>query len=205
MRIWRRLLLAGLAASLVLGGSATASPAEGGVSGHEGPTFRGTWGTVSWEGLFSPVRCTLTLEGSFHSAFISKVINALVGYVSAGRIGTCAQGAATVLTETLPWHVRYRSFTGTLPAITNLGFTVTGASFRIRETSGFECLLAASIESPMIVTVTRSTTTWAATSASLSGRIAGTGAFCVGSATISGLSTALTRQGAAEQILISLI
>jgi hypothetical protein len=76
----------------------------------------------------SSIRCSLTLDGSFHSSTISKVTGSLIGYINAGTIaGTsgngkeaiCTGGTATLLRETFPWHVQYDGFSGTLPRITS--------------------------------------------------------------------------------------
>jgi hypothetical protein len=70
------------------------------------------------------VSCRLTLEGSFHCATISKVREALVGYISRATIDQplCIDSGTTgvlveVIQATLPWHIRYVSFIGTLPRV----------------------------------------------------------------------------------------
>jgi hypothetical protein len=78
--------------------------------------------------------CAVTLEGSFHSATISKVSGALIGYIhQVGLPGRCTSGGMTVLRETLPWHIRYVSFSGTLPSITAMTFVMIGVSYLITE------------------------------------------------------------------------
>jgi hypothetical protein len=66
------------------------------------------------------VTCPLTLEGSFHSATLSKVSGNLVGYVTKAQVGACTGGNTRAETASLPWHVQYESFAGTLPNITSL-------------------------------------------------------------------------------------
>jgi hypothetical protein len=203
MRIWRKCVLVTLIASSALGMSVVEAMAESGVGGRVGPTFRGTWGTVTWTLSGSSVRCAMTLEGSFHSAVVAKIARALIGYVSRVSLGSpCSQGAATVLSETLPWTLTYGSFTGVLPNITSLGINVINASFRVRETTfGIDCLMRSSAEAPVTLTANRSTATWAFTGATLGGTIP----LCFGSAGVSGTSSTLTRLEAAEQIVVSLI
>jgi hypothetical protein len=98
--------------------------------------------------------CPITLEGSFHSATISKVANALIGHVSRASIGACStEGRASILAETLPWHVRYRGFTGTLPTISGVGLSIVGMAWRITRIPLFgECLSRSTAERPFVGT-----------------------------------------------------
>jgi hypothetical protein len=99
-----------------------------------------------------PVNCPVTLEGSLHSAAVSKVSGALIGYITSAQVGQavlCEGGTATALTETLPWHIRYDSFTGTLPNITGVEWQIIGLSFRFqpaREANA--CLIRTSAARP---------------------------------------------------------
>jgi hypothetical protein len=73
-------------------------------------------------GLGTTVRCRVTLEGSFHCATFAKIAEALVGYISRATIEqeTCREpmGTKAEITQTsLPWHLRYVSFSGTLPRV----------------------------------------------------------------------------------------
>lgn len=104
-------------------------------------TGRATFARVDFAGGFGTNECSLTIEGSFHSRTIVKSAGALIGYVTRAIIGACNRGSSTILAESLPWHVRYSSFAGTLPNITRLNLTATGMAFRIREpTFGVQCL-----------------------------------------------------------------
>lgn len=75
------------------------------------PSFRATWTNLEWQaagGLFT-IRCPVTIEGSFHSNTISKVLEALIGYVTRAAVGApaaCTGGTVTMLTSVLPWHIR---------------------------------------------------------------------------------------------------
>jgi hypothetical protein len=137
-----KLLLTALTATVLLGmlvGSASANRLR--VSNGN---FRITWSSLEFtESFFGiRVRCPVTLEGSFHSATISKVIGSLIGYVTrAGVTNTaCTGGHATVLTATLPWHVTYEGFGGPLPNITSIIQLLRNASFGL-EIAGFvNCL-----------------------------------------------------------------
>jgi hypothetical protein len=113
--------------------------------------FRITWGSLelSFEGL-EPIHCAVTMEGSLHSSTIRKVSGALVGYITRSSItpGTCREeGGLTISQETLPWHVRYRGFTGTLPAITGIEVGIIRARFRF-EYGELRCNLTTTAERP---------------------------------------------------------
>lgn len=84
------------------------------------------------------MRCPVTLEGSFSSATIAKVAEALIGRVSRAAVGSCTNGSATIHPESLPWHIRYRTFFGTLPRITGIKLLLSGVFFEI-ESEGNTC------------------------------------------------------------------
>ena len=106
-------------------------------------TFRVTWSSLQMTpNGFEPVRCPVTLEGSLHSSTFGKIGGALLGYVTRAVSGTCTGGTVTFLTGTLPWHVRYGSFAGVLPAISSLTLQLVGLSV-----SGTEARAHLSIQS----------------------------------------------------------
>ena len=93
-------------------------------------SFRVVWPHVTFlepGGVFT--ECPMTLEGTLHRSTFTKVSGSLLGYVTRGIVteGTCT-GAAQIRTlqETLPWHVRYDGFEGTLPNITGLRYQFIG-------------------------------------------------------------------------------
>jgi hypothetical protein len=118
MHVRHRSVLGGLIASLLLGlAVSSASANRFSVSNTK---FRVTWASLSLTDLsLVTVRCPVTLEGSLHSATIRKVAGALIGAVTRGIVKgeSCTGGKATILQESLPWHVTYEGFVGTLPAI----------------------------------------------------------------------------------------
>ncbi len=124
-----KLFMAGIAAACLLAvGVANASANNLSTSSR---TFRITWSSISLgsaEEIVIPIRCPITLEGSFHSGTIRKVAGALIGYVTRATIpsAACTSGTATIGQESLPWHVRYKSFEGTLPRITGVRFSLNG-------------------------------------------------------------------------------
>jgi hypothetical protein len=110
------------------------------------------------------VTCPVTLEGTFHSRTISKVLESLVGYVTSALVGNeqCRNGEATVFKETLPWHIRYGGFAGALPGITSVTLRLVLSRFRIHSNSlGTTCTSTTSSGSPAIgiSTVTSGTIT----------------------------------------------
>ena len=94
--------------------------------------FRGSMGSVA--------RCNLTLEGSFHSRTIAKVVGALVGNITRASLGGCTEGRYEPLTASLPWPLRYAGFTGTLPRITGIQYSLVGGDFLLEEAFFADCL-----------------------------------------------------------------
>jgi hypothetical protein len=148
MRYRSRLALAACAATAVLAlaaGSAFARRLELSTQ-----AFLIGWGGAAplvAEAGGSRVSCAVSLEGSFHSRTLSKVCGELAANVFEAGVRECNGGEATVLFETLPWHVQYNSFTGTLPSITSLTTMLVGAAIRI-SVGGVECLARTSGREP---------------------------------------------------------
>lgn len=186
MLIRSKLLLAALAAALMLAASVNAASANRLVR-NEG-AFRVTFSPLSFVPSFgSTVRCPVTLTGSYHSRTITKTAGSLIGYVNSVTVGTCEAGTARARTETLPWHLQYASFAGTLPNITatteNLirgSYEVQGEIFGIRVTCRYTVPSQAAIsnrESRGTVTSMSlgSESTSSETGGCPSGRFSGTG------------------------------
>jgi hypothetical protein len=169
-------------------------------------TFRAVFVTVEYQGVLTTPRCPLTIEGSFHARTFVKRAASLVGFVTRAATSTCASGSATVLSETLSWHVRYGSFTGSLPDIATVSTDVVGLSIDVRETTfGFHCLVRSTAEAPATLTFTREAGS-ALVRAVLGGRINGTGTPCEGlPITLLGSSSGLTVLGGASRITLTLI
>jgi hypothetical protein len=110
-------------------------------------TFRIVWQpmTITEGALFT--ECPLTLEGTFHERTFTKVSGSLLGFVTRAIMNEAAcRGSATarVLAETLPWHVRYDSFEGTLPNITGLRYQIIGMAIQ-----AVVCLYQSNAERPV--------------------------------------------------------
>src|SRR5215213_5066666 len=90
---------------------------------------------IGAEGLGTQM-CDLTLEGSLHSRTMLKVVNSLMGYITRVNTANCS---LTMAILSLPWHVRYVGFSGTLPNITLLMVKISRFSFSFGS-FGFVCL-----------------------------------------------------------------
>lgn len=115
--------------------------------------------------------CPVTLEGSFHTATVAKINRWLLGYVNSASVAEASCRGVIgpeefnggqpfpvklrVLRETLPWHVQYLSFAGTLPAITSTRVQFVGAAFEVYElVSRGWCLYRSGSATPMPYTLT---------------------------------------------------
>jgi len=139
------------AAALLCAAVGTASARSFSVSAQQ---WRAVWTTFEIRLETGVVwRCPLTLEASFHTRSLAKVSEALVGFVHRAAITGCPI-ETRLLSETLPWHVRYRSFSGLLPNITAVSVGIVGFAIQIREPS-FTCLGTSTAAAPLILTINR--------------------------------------------------
>jgi hypothetical protein len=155
MRHQSKLVLVGLTAAFLL--AIAISSASANRLSLSNRAIRATWQILEFsepEGAFSAVRCPVTIEGSFHSNTIRKVVGSLIGYITRAAVnsGACTNGRATVLLESLPWHVRYRGFSGILPNIELLQLGLIRAAFRINVRILFEffCLATTTTANPAV-------------------------------------------------------
>jgi hypothetical protein len=135
MRTHSKLILAGLAATLLM--SLAVGTASANRLSTSNRNFRVVWTElilISGEEGTPLLTCPVTMEGSFHSATIAKVIGALIGHVSRATTGSCRGGSATITQTSLPWHVTYEGFTGTLPNIREISVLLRGVNFQVTVT-----------------------------------------------------------------------
>lgn len=152
--------------------AALVSTASAGRLSTSSTALNATWTRFGFRGGLGTADCEVILNGSFHERTISKTNGTLSGFITAGNINRCARGGATVLRETLPWHVQYDSFTGALPTIVSIRARIIGVAFRVREpTFAIECLSRSTAEEPGLITFNRDTATGAVRSASAGGSI----------------------------------
>jgi hypothetical protein len=198
----RKLLLAAVAAAMLV--LALVSSASAGRLSSSSTSIRVSFREITFNLPFGNTTCAVTLEGSFHGRTIAKTAGLLVGYITRATMGACAAGSVTILAETLPWHIRYASFAGTLPNITSFRVNAVNASFRVREPFGVTCLVRSTEGEPIVLTANREA----------GGAVAGAevgGTVRVGSECLSASGTfgsdrgTATVAGAATRITITLI
>lgn len=141
---------AGIGAALLMAlgvGSASANKLS-----YSNQAFRIAWTrlTFSESGGGFAISCPVTLEGSFHSSTLTKRANALVGQITRAVVNNaaCTEGHAMILEATLPWHVTFQSYTGTLPSITGVRHYLIGAGFQIEPGLGIVCLARTTAAAP---------------------------------------------------------
>jgi len=144
-----RRLVAGLAAAFILAAGLGTASARNLSATHQ--SLRATWAGLELTNSINTVtvRCPVTLEGSFHSRTIAKVANSLTGYITRAVLnsGACTNGRSTLLVETLPWHLTYEGFTGTLPSIATIRFLLIRVAFDIEDGTNV-CLMVTTSEEP---------------------------------------------------------
>jgi hypothetical protein len=193
-------LLSAVGATLLLG--ALVTTASAGRLSSSSQTFRAPFAMARFSGGFGTAICNLTFEGSFHSRTIAKTAASLIGYVTRAAIGGCETGSATVLTATLPWHIRYGSFTGTLPNITAIATNIVGFAIQIREpVFGITCLGTSTTTEPLTANFVREEG-GALRFIRLGGRFETN---CGGEGAIEAQSTNVTVLGGATRVTVTLI
>jgi hypothetical protein len=135
-----KLLLAATTAALALGLAVSSASAN-----HLSVNRRSVyiiWHPLTFTAVGETVECNVTFLGSFHETTIEKVSHALIGAVTHVEIANpCTGGTATILPESLPWHVTYEGFTGELPNIERVRILLLGATFDVFLNSfGTSCL-----------------------------------------------------------------
>jgi hypothetical protein len=133
-------IMAAAALLVALAGTASANDLSIGSA-----TPRITWSRLDFSDGSITLSCAVTLEASLHSTTIRKVLNALIGTIS--RAAAECTGEARLLTETLPWHIRYAGFTGVLPNIASVSMYFVGPGILIRP-MGLRCLARATESNP---------------------------------------------------------
>ncbi len=94
--------------------------------------FEVKWAPLRFIAGGTTTSCNVTLLGSFHSLTITKTIGSLIGYIDHASVNSCNAGAgATILAGTLPWHVTYGGFRGTLPTIESAILNLLGLALEI--------------------------------------------------------------------------
>lgn len=132
MRTSFKLVVAAFAATLLLSAAVGGASARNLSINNQG--LRITFSSIEMNAEeFAVIRCQATLEGSFHTRTVAKVAGTLVGAITSARVKqeTCREGIAAAFngterynggtpSNTLPWHLTYEGFSGTLPNITSM-------------------------------------------------------------------------------------
>jgi len=122
MSFGRKLVLAMLVALVLLGAISGSAPASRWIAPNGGGRFvTASSFAITFtdeEATFSIV-CEIEMLVSLHSVFV-KTSGSLIGNVQEVRIRNCRGGTVTFLALSLPMHVTYVSFSGTLPNITSV-------------------------------------------------------------------------------------
>lgn len=161
-----------LATALLL---ALASQALGNRLRFSNQGIRATYSTFAFSTLATEgpgAICPVTLEGTLHSSTIVKTAESLIGYVTRANLqrNECVfVGGAThiwflngverdlnnnVVAQSLPWHIRYETFTGALPLIEEVRIRVIPFSFLFL-VAGSSCLYASTVASPARFAIVR--------------------------------------------------
>lgn len=152
--------------------------------------------------------CPLTLETTFHSRTFTKTSGSLIGYMTRATVATpCGGGWGDMafLSETLPWHVRYVSFTGTLPNITSVRVNIIGFSWSYPGLGRGPCLYRSTEAgpAPFILNLSAGRVT-SVTAAPAAVPLANAGLLCAETISYSGSGT-VSLTGTTNPISISLI
>jgi len=194
-----KMMLAVVGATVLLAGLVGSASARNLSTSSQ--LLRASWTRVDFSGGFGTLECEVVVEGSFHGRTISKTVGTLSGFITAAAVIRCARGGATVLRESLPWHVQYASFTGRLPNITTIGATIVGVSFSIRDPGTGSTCLARAINP--IMTFGREAS-GATTSASVSGTAVCRGPFIEVEGELGGTTTNVDNRSG-SRITVTLI
>jgi len=205
-----KLALAGFAAALAISvavGSASANRLSG-----SSRTLRAVWTELRFfgeGGIEAEASCPVTLEGSFHSGTISKVVGVLIGHVTSAASGSgaaCRRGSSSVLKETLPWRLTYEGFSGTLPRITGVSVLLTGLAMKTDPGIGISCRYGHASENTRGIINLGASGEGNSLKADEAIRLRGFGeTFCPPEGGFEGTTSSLTVQGGTTKITIRLI
>ncbi len=126
MTLTFRALLIAIATTLML--AASVGIASANALSVDEVDFRLSWTNLTIDSAGVDIECAVTLRGSFHDSSFAKSSRALVGSITHAIVneGSCVGGVVDPLEETLPWHVTYTGFGGSLPGISSLTVDIVG-------------------------------------------------------------------------------
>ena len=176
----RKLLLATVGATVLLGALISSASARNFSVSNQ--FFESNFRAITFINPFGSIVCEVHLDGSLHRRTLAKRVGSLIGYITQAEFGgsRCTTNRATILRETLPWHVRYLGFAGALPNITQVIVNVIRAAFRIA-TESSNCLVTSTETNPLTITFGQNLTSRIFTIARIGGTLpTGGGCFQVG-------------------------
>jgi hypothetical protein len=210
MRTSGKLLLAGLTAAVALGAAVGVASARRLEFNNQG--IRAVWTAFRLEDL-SLLRtvCPVTIEGTLHSRTLSKVSGQLIGFITRARTrkeGCGTEGESLWLSpedgaavNTLPWHLRYDSFTGVLPLIETIRLQVIGLGVKI---FGTTCEFKSSAERPAFLRAILAAGTITAVQWVETARIPRINGFCGAEGILAGTGS-MTNLGGTSAIVVRLV
>jgi hypothetical protein len=161
MRTIAKALMTALAAAALLAAATSTAVAARLEVSNQG--IRAEWVELilasSSAGGNPSLTCELTLEGTFHSKTFRKVSGALIGYITRAITnehacegsGTIPDAAASILEETLPWHILYRGFTSSLPNIPIIKLTLSQIALEVYNLPlGARCLYRGPVQGEFV-------------------------------------------------------
>ncbi|HXE44827.1 MAG TPA: hypothetical protein VN635_06490 [Conexibacter sp.] len=168
--------------------------------------------TAEMFGIDDLFHCPVTLEGSFSSATMGKVVGAQKAQITRETLGACnlehSWFESLAFQPEAEWQVNYEAFTGTLPRITSLRWQLIGFAFRAIEVGTLHphCLWRSTAARPLHVRTERETGSGGLTSVAVEGAVpvfSGEGIACR-EGTPSGAAT-IRQSGSTAQITVTLI
>jgi hypothetical protein len=140
--------------------------------------IRFTWAALRWSpqiALGLELICPVTMEGTFHSRTMAKEFERLVGYITRAIVNRSACSFTAPVSgfafqaESLPWHIRYDTFEGLLPATPRVMYRMVLVGFIVEVEGGVgNCLYKSTVARPSRGWFERNTTTGQATNYAMS-------------------------------------
>jgi hypothetical protein len=153
MRIHPKATLVALAATVTLVCSLASSFASARNFSDSEREYEITFNRATIEAAGNTISCPVTMLGHLLERTWVKTSNAAeasVRHVDPTSAGSalCTGGSITVLTETLPWRANYIGFSGRLPGIQSIRWSVIGAALRVTPMGSVTCLAGTTAREP---------------------------------------------------------
>jgi len=149
-----KLALIEIGAALIMAAAgmaaAVGSASAGRYSISHGELLQFRWSALRLQVVgITGAECPVTLESSLHNRTFTKTVSTLLGYVTRASLGRCITGSATILSETLPWHIQYGGFNEALPNPRPI-INIIGLAFRINNAITGSCLMRSTTTEPFV-------------------------------------------------------